>query len=157
MLISQRSRGSATERSRELLDLVGVGHCRDRRPEEMSGGEQQRVAIGIAVANSPRWCSPTSRPAELDTATSADVFKALRTVNSELGVTIVVVTHDPLVSDPVDRTVAIRDGRGPAARCSGALRLGRDTGQHQVVAEEYAVLDRVGRLQLPESSRRTWR
>jgi ABC-type lipoprotein export system ATPase subunit len=147
MLISQRSRRIRANRTRELLELLDVGHCRDRRPAEMSGGEQQRVAIGIAVANSPQVVLADEPTGELDTATSADVFQALRSVNAELGVTIVVVTHDPLVSEHVDRTVAIRDGR----TSSEVLRRTEldHTGQHQVVAEEYAVLDRVGRLQLP--------
>ena len=97
---------------------------------------------------------PLRRPASsrevsefLNTATAGEVFDLLRQINQERGVTIVVVTHDPLVADHVDRTVAIRDGR----TSSDVLRRTEldETGSHRVVAEEFAVLDRVGRLQLP--------
>ncbi len=86
---------------------------------------------------------------ELDSVTSHDVFELLRRLNAELGVTIVVVTHDPLVSEQVQRTVAIRDGRTSSEtlrRTSQSLE-----GDHQVISEEFAVLDRAGRLQLPRA------
>jgi len=70
-------------------------------------------------------------------------------LNRELGVTIVVVTHDPLVSERVQRTIAIRDGRTSTETLRRAAIS--DAGEHHVVAEEYAVLDRVGRLQLPRA------
>jgi ABC-type glutathione transport system ATPase component len=84
---------------------------------------------------------------ELDEATSHEVMAAARTANRELGVTVLVVTHDPAVSESVDRTVAIRDGR----TASEVLRRTEvdEHGRQRVVAQEYAVLDRVGRLQLP--------
>jgi len=86
---------------------------------------------------------------ELDEATAAEVFGALRTINAELGVTIVVVTHDQAVSGQVRRTVAIRDGR-TAAEVRRTARTGAD-GTTELVTEEYAVLDRAGRMQLPRS------
>jgi ABC-type lipoprotein export system ATPase subunit len=130
-----------------LLDLLGVSHCADRRPDQMSGGEQQRVSVAVAVANEPEVVLADEPTGELDTATSVEVFAALRTINRELGVTVVVVTHDPLVAEHVDRTVAIRDGR----TSSEVVRRTEvdEGGQEQILAEEYAVLDRVGRLQLP--------
>jgi ABC-type lipoprotein export system ATPase subunit len=140
--------GRAARRARtgELLDLLGVAHCAGRRPDQMSGGEQQRVAIGVALANSPSVLLADEPTGELDSATAASVFGALQTANSELGVTVLVVTHDPAVSSMVRRTIAIRDGRTAtetlrhgAADDSGAL-------SHAV---EFAVLDRAGRLQLP--------
>lgn len=84
---------------------------------------------------------------ELDTATSDEVFAALRRANEDLGVTVIVVTHDALVSEQVQRTVRIRDGRTSAE----VLRRGAtgDDGVEVHTAEEYAVLDRSGRLQLP--------
>lgn len=131
----------------DLLGLLGVAHCRDRRPAALSGGEQQRVALGVALANAPQVLLADEPTGELDLATSDEVFAALRTVNRELGVTVLVVTHDPLVSEQVDRTVAIRDGRTATEtlRSTHVDEHGRET----VVAREYAVLDRVGRLQLP--------
>ena len=83
----------------------------EHRPERLSGGEQQRVAIAVALANQPAVLFADEPTGELDTATAHEVFELLRTVNHELGVTIVVVTHDPLVSEQVSRTIAIRDGR----------------------------------------------
>ncbi|MFI6498427.1 ABC transporter ATP-binding protein [Nonomuraea typhae] len=130
-------------RAMELLTLLGVDHCADRRPSEMSGGEQQRTAIGVALANSPQLILADEPTGELDSETSGDVFDALRTANRELGVTVVIVTHDPLVSEQVDRTIGIRDGR------TSSETLRREGAEGQIIAEEYAVLDRVGRLQLP--------
>ncbi|MGH3050399.1 MAG: ABC transporter ATP-binding protein, partial [Gaiellaceae bacterium] len=83
----------------------------------------------------------------LDTESSATVFGTLRAASEELGVTVVVLTHDPLVSEHVDRTIAIRDGRTASETLR---RRSVDTGgRTTVVAEELAVLDRAGRLQLP--------
>jgi ABC-type lipoprotein export system ATPase subunit len=131
----------------ELLEIVGLTDRLDHKPEELSGGEQQRVAIAIALANNPDILFADEPTGELDTKTSSDVFSVLRQVNVTQGVTIVVVTHDPLVAEHVSRTVAIRDGR----TSSEVLRRTQVTehGEHQVVAEEFAVLDRAGRLQLP--------
>jgi ABC-type lipoprotein export system ATPase subunit len=127
----------------ELLDLLGVGHCADRTPAEMSGGEQQRVAIAVALANTPQVILADEPTGELDSENSEQVFAALRRATRELGVTSVIVTHDPLVSEQVDRTVGIRDGR------TSSETLRRASSDGQIIAEEYAVLDRVGRLQLP--------
>lgn len=126
------------EKARELLDLVGVGYCADRRPAQLSGGEQQRTAVAVAAANDPEVLFADEPTGELDEATAAEVFTALQTINAELGVTIVVVTHDPTVSEQVSRTVGVRDGRT-------ATEVRRSGG----VAEEYALLDRSGRMQLP--------
>jgi ABC-type lipoprotein export system ATPase subunit len=135
------------QRAGELLDLVGVGHCADRRPDQLSGGEQQRCAVAVAVANDPEVLFADEPTGELDEATAAEVFAALRTINAELGVTIVVVTHDTAVSGQVRRTVAIRDGR-TATEVRRTLRMGTD-GAEELITEEYAVLDRAGRMQLP--------
>lgn len=135
-------------RSADLLDLLEVAHCADRTPSEMSGGEQQRVAIAVGLANEPRVLLADEPTGELDEATSAEVLEAMRGVNRELGVTTLIVTHDPTVSDHVARTVQIRDGR----TATEVLRRTGVTaeGDEHLVAEEYAVLDRVGRLQLPQ-------
>lgn len=135
------------DRARQLLELTGVAHCADRLPSQMSGGEQQRTAIAVALANSPRVLLADEPTGELDEATSADVLEAMRAVNAELGVTTLIVTHDPSVADHVRRTVQIRDGR---TATEVLRRTERDSsGQERHVAEEFAVIDRVGRLQLP--------
>lgn len=131
----------------ELLEQVGLAERAHHKPAQLSGGEQQRVAIATALANSPRVLFADEPTGELDTATSSEIFDVLKTVNEENGVTIVVVTHDPLVAEHVNRTVAIRDGR----TSSEVLRRTEISaeGEHTTIAEEFAVLDRVGRLQLP--------
>jgi ABC-type lipoprotein export system ATPase subunit len=143
MTVPRRHRAA---RADELLDLVGVGHVADRQPQEMSGGEQQRVAIATALANEPQLLLADEPTGELDTTTAQEVFDALRTANRESGTTVVVVTHDTAVSSLVERTVAIRDGR----TSSEVLR--RDAGG-DVTHEEYAVMDRAGRLQVPREYR----
>ncbi len=142
-----RSRRDRRTAAMELLDLVGVAHRADHLPQQLSGGEQQRVAIAVGLANSPQVLLADEPTGELDTHTAAEVFAALRQVNEELGVTIVIVTHDDQVSGEVRRTVAIRDGR----TSSEVLRRVEtdEFGVQTHVAEEYAVLDRAGRLQLP--------
>ncbi|GAB3965724.1 ATP-binding cassette domain-containing protein [Plantactinospora veratri] len=148
MRLARGLRGRAARgRATELLEMVGVGYCADRRPDQMSGGEQQRCAVAVAVANDPEVLFADEPTGELDEATAADVFGALRTINAELGVTIVVVTHDHAVSSQVRRTVAIRDGR-TASEVRRSTRLGAD-GVEELVTEEYALLDRSGRMQLP--------
>src|SRR3954469_12286253 len=138
-------------RSLELLGALGVADYADRRPGQLSGGQQMRVAIAVSLANEPRVLLADEPTGELDTATSAEVFGALRDVNRDLGVTIVVVTHDPAVSGQVERTVAIRDGR----TSSEVLRrtATTDDGGTHVIAEEYAVMDRAGRVQVPRDYR----
>ncbi|MFI5916026.1 ABC transporter ATP-binding protein [Dactylosporangium sp. NPDC051541] len=135
----------------ELLDALGVADCADRRPAQMSGGQQQRVAIAVALANWPRLLLADEPTGELDSTTAADVFEAMRHVNRHFGVTAVIVTHDPQVSGHVERTVAIRDGR----TSSEVLRraAGGTGGDTQVIAEEYAVMDRAGRVQVPREYR----
>jgi len=132
----------------DLLELLGVGHVRDRVPSTMSGGEQQRVAIAVALANDPEVLLADEPTGELDEANSANVLEAMRGVNEELGVTTLIVTHDPSVSNHVRRTVQIRDGR----TSTEVLRSTRvdEHGREEHIAEEFAVLDRVGRLQLPQ-------
>ena len=145
-------RGAARKhRAAELLEALGIGYCADRRPGQLSGGEQQRVAIGVALANSPQILFADEPTGELDSASSDEVLDALRAANRELGATVVIVTHDSGVSEHVERTVAIRDGR----TSSEVVRRTHtdEHGAEQVVAQEYAMLDRAGRVQLPREYR----
>lgn len=146
VLAGARARG---ERVAELLRVLSIEHCRDRKPEEMSGGEQQRTAIAVALANSPRVLLADEPTGELDDATSAEVLEALRSASERLGVTVLIVTHDPAVSEHVRRTVQIRDGR-TATEVLRRVQVDEATGAEEHIAEEFAVLDRSGRLQLPE-------
>jgi ABC-type lipoprotein export system ATPase subunit len=151
MTIARVRRSERGSRVEELLATLGVTHCADRRPTEMSGGEQMRVAICVALANRPKLLLADEPTGELDTDTSAQVFAALRAVNRDLGVTIVVVTHDPDVSGQVERRVAIRDGR----TSSEVLRRTSlaENGDTEIHAEEFAVMDRAGRVQIPKDYR----
>jgi ABC-type lipoprotein export system ATPase subunit len=149
MILDGRRGRARRERASELLSLVGLHERAEHRPDRLSGGEQQRVAIAVALANEPEVLLADEPTGELDTETSAEIFELLRHTNRELGTTVVIVTHDPMVSEQVQRTVAIRDGR----TSSETLRRSSvsDEGDHQVIAEEFAVLDRAGRLQLPRA------
>ena len=142
-------RKGRSERATRLLELVGLGERRDHRPDRLSGGEQQRVAVAVSLANEPDVLFADEPTGELDTTTAAEIFGLLRRVNEELGTTIVIVTHDALVSEQVQRTVAIRDGRTSTETVRRTEMS--DTGEHQVISEEFAVLDRAGRLQLPKA------
>ncbi len=146
----------ARERSRrghELLDALGMAAKSGRRPGELSGGEQQRVAIAVALANRPQVLFADEPTGELDSTTGEEVFAALRSANRDLGATVVIVTHDAEVAGQVQRTVAIRDGR-TSSEVVRRTEVDAD-GVTSVIAEEYAVLDRAGRLQLPGDFRRT--
>jgi len=138
-------------RAAELLERVGVAHCAGRLPRQLSGGEQQRVAIAVALANDPPLLLADEPTGELDTATSHEIFDTLRAASTEAGVTVVVVTHDPTVSGQVGRTVSIRDGR----TSSEVLRHTEhsDDGEARIVAQEFAVMDRAGRVQVPREFR----
>ena len=149
--------GSVRRRERRrraafLLGTLGIAHCADRTPDRMSGGEQQRAAIATALANQPKLLLADEPTGELDSSTAQDVFAALRTANTELGVTMLVVTHDPAVSSQVRRTIAIRDGKTSSETIRHAATDER--GETTMHAREYATLDRAGRVQLPREMTR---
>jgi ABC-type lipoprotein export system ATPase subunit len=140
-------RHERARRASELLEVLGLPGCAGRKPEQMSGGEQQRAAIATALANQPALLLADEPTGELDTVSAREVFGALQTANAEFGVTVLVVTHDPAVSTQVSRTIAIRDGR----TSTETLRheVADEDGGATARAVEYAVLDRAGRVQLP--------
>jgi ABC-type lipoprotein export system ATPase subunit len=142
--LGRRERG---RRADFLLDTLGIGYCANRTPGKMSGGEQQRAAIATALANEPKVLLADEPTGELDSSTAQEVFSALQTANSELGTTVLVVTHDPAVSSQVRRTIAIRDGRTSSETIRHTAT--DEHGKTELHAREYAVLDRAGRLQLP--------
>ena len=95
----------------ELLEVLGMSHRLHHRPDQLSGGEQQRAAIGVAMANHPSLLLADEPTGELDTATSVEVFNALRQVNARYGASLIIVSHDARIGQFVDRVVMIRDGR----------------------------------------------
>lgn len=132
-------------RSRDLLEHVGLGDRLDHRPDRLSGGEQQRVAIAVGMANRPALLLADEPTGEVDSVSAEAIFHALRNLNEEFGVTIIIVTHDMNVATRVDRVVGMRDGR------TSTEILRRRDGDLALAEEEYAILDRAGRLQLPEA------
>ncbi|MFF3620685.1 ABC transporter ATP-binding protein [Streptomyces sp. NPDC002467] len=149
-LKGRSGRGAKARRAQrvaQLLEALEIGDLAGRRPVELSGGQQQRVAIAVAMANDPKVLLADEPTGELDSETGAAIFESFRTVNRELGATVVIVTHDPLVAGEVRRTVAIRDGR----TSSEVLRrtVTDEHGEESVSEREYVMLDRTGRVQLP--------
>jgi ABC-type lipoprotein export system ATPase subunit len=146
MVLAGLGKSQRAKRTEELLALLEVHALGDRLVGEISGGEQQRAAIAIALANTPDVLLADEPTGELDEAMSVDVLEAMRRVSEELGVTTLIVTHDPTVSDHVSRTVQIRDGR----TSSEVLRRAASDGFSAVTAESFTVIDAQGRLQLPQ-------
>ncbi len=143
-------------RSRYLLELVGLGHRRKSVLNQLSGGEQQRVAIAIALANSPIILLADEPTGAVDSQTAKQILGVFRDISENLGVTVIIVTHDRSIARAVDRTVAIRDGRTSSEiirrqslseELASVNSLGAEANETH---EELAVLDRVGRLQLPK-------
>ena len=143
------------ERAEELLDIVGMSHRKNSRLGELSGGEQQRVAIAIALANNPKLLLADEPTGSVDKDTADRIFDIFRKLSTEMGVTVVIVTHDVRLSKKVNRVVAIRDGRISSERIlreqykdvftSDNISWGNEETQ-----DEYVILDRAGRLQIPE-------
>jgi len=131
-------KGNRETRALQLLDMVGLLNRRCSKLSQLSGGEQQRVAIAIALANNPKLLLADEPTGLVDSKTAAAILDVFRELNRTLGITIIIVTHDRQISHKVDRVVAIRDGR----TSSEFIR-------RKSYAEELVVLDRTGRLQIP--------
>jgi ABC-type lipoprotein export system ATPase subunit/bifunctional DNA-binding transcriptional regulator/antitoxin component of YhaV-PrlF toxin-antitoxin module len=133
----------------ELLDQICMGDRMDHRLEELSGGEQQRVAVAIALANQPRLLLADEPTGELDTATARTIYELLRDLNRKLSLTIVIVSHDPCIAQYVDRVVAVRDGKLASESVRISPAAGSPLEDTLQVYEELAILDSAGRLTIP--------
>lgn len=154
MMFSRQKRQK--ERAVELLELVGMGHRKNSKLSALSGGEQQRVAIAIALANHPKLLLADEPTGSVDVKTSNYLLDIFRKLNEELGLTIVIVTHDRNLSKKVNRVVSIRDGKTSSEmimRQSYREQMSRLGGlaDEEIVPEheEFTVLDKAGRLQIP--------
>jgi len=156
-------------RASELLEAVGLSERRKHRLSEMSGGEQQRVAIAVALANSPHLLLADEPTGELDSNTALTIYKTFQDLNQRYGLTILIVSHDPTIARHVHRVVAIRDGKLATETVRRMVTTNNtasddplaqfkppaegETGeavQLEEVLHELTVLDSAGRLQIPK-------
>ena len=160
MLLTGKAR---RERALELIEMVGLYDRRSNTLDRLSGGEQQRIAIAIGLANNPKILLADEPTGSVDSETTDLIMDVFRRFNEAYGVTIIIVTHDQELSKNVDRVASIRDGRTSSEfirrrvdrnelREAGSLSEEEVVDAHDPTAlhDEFLVLDRVGRLQLPE-------
>ena len=127
-------------RTATLIEAVGLAGRLAHRLAALSGGEQQRAAIAVALANHPRLLLADEPTGEVDSGMAQEILATLRRLNRELGLTVIIVTHDAHIASQVDRVVTIRDGKVSTEQREGDTALS---------SEELVVLDVAGRLQVP--------
>ena len=130
----------SNERARMLLETLGLSPRIDHKPNQLSGGENQRVAICVALANNPELLLGDEITGELDSETTEIVMDALKSINKEFGTTVINVTHNPRVSEYADRVLRIRDGL--------------IEGQKHILYGDITEIDAKGRMVIPETVRR---
>lgn len=141
------------EKAMELLERVGMAHKKNSRLQMLSGGEQQRIAIAIALANSPQLLLADEPTGSVDTKTADYIFDVFTELNKE-GQTILIVTHDVALSRKVKRVVAIRDGKISSERVlkekyADRLKESNIDWHTEETQEEFAIVDKAGRVQIP--------
>jgi ABC-type lipoprotein export system ATPase subunit len=104
------SRREMTERATELLELVGLADRMDHDPSQLSGGQQQRVAIARALINRPRLLLADEPTGALDSKTTEEILELFERLHEEVGLTMILVTHDANVASHAKRTIHVRDG-----------------------------------------------
>jgi ABC-type lipoprotein export system ATPase subunit len=142
--MTHRSTEDSRQRAAFLLETMGIDELAANYPGELSGGEAERLAVAIAMANQPQVLLADEPTAELDRAAADSVLRDLRELLRESGSAAVIVTHDASVERHADRVIQIRDGR-----TSTQTRWLEQAGE--VVADELLIMDRAGRIQLPRA------
>lgn len=142
------------DKAKELLEKVGMSHKKNSKMNMLSGGEQQRVAIAIALANSPKLLLADEPTGSVDVATANYIFDVFTELNSN-GQTILIVTHDVALSKKVNRVVAIRDGKISSERIlkeefQDRVKESTIDFREEETQEEYSILDKANRVQLPQ-------
>jgi len=151
MMLTNTPGRERSERARDLLELVGLGHRLDHTPEKLSGGEQQRVAIAVALANKPPLLLADEPTGELDDATAAEILDLFGSVNQDMGTTILIVTHDPDIAYKVGRVVMIRDGKmSTEIRRKVTFERIQSEADTDATLEEFVLVDASGRIQIPQ-------
>ncbi len=140
------------ERARFLLEMVGLGDRMKHHLRELSGGEQQRVAIAVALANNPLLLLADEPTGEVDTATAGLIYDTIAHLNQEFNLTTLIVSHDPGIAHHVTRVVSIRDGllASETRRRAGSANGEADAAGAAASFDELVILDAAGRLQLPK-------
>jgi ABC-type lipoprotein export system ATPase subunit len=152
MTLAGRGGRNKRQRAEGLLDMVGLVERRNHHVAQMSGGEQQRVAIAVALANEPRLLLGDEPTGEVDSAMALTIYETFRELNMQMGLATLIVSHDPGIARHVDRVVAIRDGKtaSETVRQAGEPEVGADEDGKEEAFEELVVLDSAGRLQVPK-------
>lgn len=141
------------DKAMELIELVGMASKKNNRLNTMSGGEQQRIAIAIALANSPKLLLADEPTGSVDSKTADMIFDIFMELNRQ-GQTILIVTHDVTLSKKVRRVVAIRDGKISSERIlkekyADRVKEINVDWRNEDTQEEYVILDKAGRVQIP--------
>ena len=148
MVISGAPGSERRQRARELLDVVGLAHRADHKPAQLSGGEQQRVAIAVGLSNQPPLLLADEPTGELDDETGEEVLELLNTVNTDIGTTVIIVTHDPAIATSVGRAIAIKDGK-TSTETTREVSFERKLGGDASDTEEFLLIDSAGSVQIP--------
>ena len=148
MVIAGSPKTERKKRAQELLDIVGLGDRSNHKPAELSGGEQQRVAIAVGLSNKPPLLLADEPTGELDDQTGKEVLELLNKVNQDLGTTILIVTHDPAIATSVQRAIAIKDGK-TSTETIREVSYERKLNGETTNTEEFLLIDTAGSVQIP--------